>query len=157
MDFEGLERLIEIFEGSGLTEIEIEEEGRRMRVQKAPAVSPTPITHVTLPMQDAAPVEAKSPLTPSTSEEDAEDAIPEGLETIVSPMVGTFYSAAAPGEPSFVEVGDDLEVDQTVCIVEAMKLMNEVGAKIPCCVEKILVENGQPVEFGQALFAVRAL
>lgn len=152
MDFEGLERLIEIFEGSGLTEIEIEEEGRRMRLQKIQPVGPA-----TIPVQSAAPAEVKSPLTPHASDDAADDGIPEGLETIVSPMVGTFYAASAPGEPSFVEVGDQLEENQTVCIVEAMKLMNEVAAKIPCCVEKILVENGQPVEFGQALFAVRAL
>jgi acetyl-CoA carboxylase biotin carboxyl carrier protein len=72
-------------------------------------------------------------------------------------MVGTFYTAPAPGEPAFVRVGDTVEENQTVCIVEAMKLMNEVAAKESCVIEKILVENGEPVEFGQPLFAVRPL
>ena len=70
-------------------------------------------------------------------------------------MVGTFYSAPAPGEARFVQEGDQVEDGQTVCIVEAMKLMNEVGATSHCIIEKVLVENGQPVEFGQPLFAIR--
>ena len=88
------------------------------------------------------------------------DAAPEvdpagGLPTIDSPMVGTFSLAPAPGEPDFVEVGSRVEEGATVCIVEAMKLMNEVTAKTSCIIEKVLVENGEPIEFGQALFAIR--
>jgi acetyl-CoA carboxylase biotin carboxyl carrier protein len=78
-------------------------------------------------------------------------------EVITSPMVGTFYTASAPGEDPFVQEGDQVEDGQTVCIVEAMKLMNEVGAKSNCIIEKVLVENGQPVEFGQPLFTIRYL
>jgi acetyl-CoA carboxylase biotin carboxyl carrier protein len=72
-------------------------------------------------------------------------------------MVGVFYAAPAPGEPPFVQPGDTIEAGQTVCIVEAMKLMNEVGAKVPCVIEQVLVENAEPVEFGQPLFSVRPL
>ena len=147
MDFKDLEALIAIFEKSGLTEIEIEEEGRRMRLQKgAPYVSAPAALH--LPAQLTAEPHPAAP--------ESRGALPPGTVTIDSPMVGTFYLAAAPGEPPFAKEGDAIEKGQTVCIVEAMKLMNEVGAKIACTIEKVLVENGQPVEFGQPLFAVRS-
>lgn len=144
MDFKDLEALIAIFEKSGLTEIEIEEEGRRMRLQKAsPYASAPAVMHVphTPAVHDTAPVD--------------ESALPPGTISIDSPMVGTFYRSAAPGEDPFVKEGDPVEKGQTVCIVEAMKLMNEVGAKTACVIERVLVENGQPVEFGQPLFVVR--
>jgi acetyl-CoA carboxylase biotin carboxyl carrier protein len=80
-----------------------------------------------------------------------------GMVTIDSPMVGTFYSASAPGKPAFVLPGDTVEPNQTVCIVEAMKIMNEVVSKLPMIIEKVLVENGEPVEFGQPLFMGRPL
>lgn len=143
MDFKDLEALISIFEKSGLTEIEIEEEGRRMRLQKASPYAPAPASvQVPAPAPgEAAPAEA--------------DALPEGAITIDSPMVGTFYRSPAPGEDPFVKEGDAVEQGQTVCIVEAMKLMNEVGAKSACVIDKVLVEDGEPVEFGQPLFIVR--
>jgi acetyl-CoA carboxylase biotin carboxyl carrier protein len=81
----------------------------------------------------------------------------EGLATIDSPMVGTFYTAPAPGEPPFLLPGDTVEPGQTVCIVEAMKIMNEVPAKVAAIIEKVLVENGEAVEYGQPLFAIRPL
>lgn len=147
MDFKDLEALIAIFEKSGLTEIEIEEEGRRMRLQKGAPYASMPTTfHLPAPLTAA----------PQTAAPEAANALPPGTVTIDSPMVGTFYLAAAPGEPPFAKEGDAVDKGQTVCIVEAMKLMNEVGAKMACVIEKILVENGQPVEFGQPLFAVRA-
>lgn len=150
MDFENLNELIRIFESSGLSEIEIEENGRRMRLQKpSPAAVPLPalapqIAHV--------PQTAETASAPTETEEAAAD---PGVKTIESPMVGTFYSGPAPGEPSFVKIGDRVDENHTVCIVEAMKLMNEVVSKFAGVVEKVLVENGQPVEFGQALFLVR--
>jgi acetyl-CoA carboxylase biotin carboxyl carrier protein len=148
VDFKDLEALISIFEKSDLTEIEIEEEGRRMRLQKAsPVAIPAPTTvQVPTSVQPGATAAEEAP---------AEDALPDGLITIDSPMVGTFYVAPAPGEEPFVKIGDTVEEKQTVCIVEAMKLMNEVGAKVPCIIEQILVEDAEPVEFGQPLFAVR--
>lgn len=150
MDLAKIERLIRILESSSLSEIEIEEEGLRVRLQK--------------PQLIAAAIPVAAPLTGQVNAVGApelavapvgEPAEEEEIPTIDSPMVGTFYAAPAPGEPPFVQVGDRVEVDQTVCIVEAMKLMNEVGAKFPCIIEKLLVENGEPVEFGQSLFAVR--
>ena len=150
MDTSEIQELIKILEDSGLTEIEVEEEGRRIRLQKGqPFAAPQQI------VQAAAP-EAPTPAQDEATSEVAEDPA-GGMPTFDSPMVGTFYRAPAPDEDPFVKTGDKVEEDQTVCIVEAMKLMNEVGAKFSGEIEKVLVENGEPVEFGQPLFAVRVL
>lgn len=152
MDLRELQELIRLLEESTLQEIEIEEDNRRIRLNKgAPAVqhtymagaapAPTPPIQAAVSQPEAAP-----------EEESPED---DGLITINSPMIGTFYAASAPGEAHFVSVGDQVKPDQTVCIVEAMKIMNEVPAKVSGVVERLLVENGEPVEFGQPLFAVR--
>ena len=149
MDFKELQELIRILEESGLTEIEIEEEGRRIRLQKSVAFS-VPLASQAPAILGSAPAENPSPQESAEAEETL------GLNTIDAPMVGTFYAAPAPGEEPYVKAGDLIEESQTVCIVEAMKLMNEVAAKFAGIIEKVLVENGQPVEFGQPLFAIRA-
>jgi len=147
LDFKELQELIRILEASDLTELEIEEDGRRIRLHKAAPVALAPIAQVA-PASDGEASEA---------EEDAEADETLGLPTIDAPMVGTFYSAPAPGEEPYVQPGDRVEENQIVCIVEAMKLMNEVGTKAAGIIEKVLVENGQSVEFGQPLFALRDL
>ncbi len=148
MDVKELKELIEIFQDSELSELEIEEEGCSIRLQRN---TPAP-----MPMIMQAPVAAGHP-APAAPAASSEPAVEEETyaEVITSPMVGTFYSAPAPGEDPFVREGDTVEDGQTVCIVEAMKLMNEVGASGHCVIEKVLAENGQPVEFGQPLFAIR--
>lgn len=148
MDTKELEEFIRIFEASSLSEIEVEEDGRRMRLQKPQPIQPVfqPYPYMGPPLEQSGPVAV--PEAPA-AEPEPEDALP----TIDSPMVGTFYAAPAPGEEPFIKVGDAVEEGQTVCIVEAMKLMNEVGAKSGCKIAKVLVENGEPVEFGQPLFA----
>ena len=154
MDFKELKELIEIFEATELSEIEIEEDGRRMRLQKTPAGGTGNVSIVS-----SGPGFADSPAMPVSTEQPArtEPEEPKYANTIDSPMVGTFYVAPAPGEPPFVKEGDQVSEGTTVCIVEAMKLMNEVGAKANCVIEKVLIENGEPVEFGQPLFAIRNL
>ena len=152
VDFDNLKELIRIFEASGLSEIEIEEGGRRMRLQKQAAAPP-----VALPVSNPAPQIEHAPMHADTAAPGAEPPDDPDVKTIESPMVGTFYAASAPGEEPFVDVGDEVDENQTVCIVEAMKLMNEVVAKFAGIVEKVLVENGQPVEFGQPLYQVRVL
>lgn len=154
MDFKELKELIEIFEGTELSELEIEEDGRRMRLQKVPANASAPVSMM-VPTSSS----AQSPAMPHSTEQPAPTEREEVkyANTIDSPMVGTFYVASAPGEPPFVKEGDQVSEGSTVCIVEAMKLMNEVGAKTSCVIEKVLVENGEPVEFGQPLFAIRNL
>lgn len=151
MDLDKIERLIRMLESSSLIEIEIEEDGLRMRMQKAQALAPQPaaIPLIAQPVQTTVPVTA-APAAPG----EAAVAEPD-VPTIDSPMVGTFYSAPTPGDPPFVQVGDQVEDGQMVCIVEAMKLMNDVTSKLSCIIEKVLVENGEPVEFGQPLFAIR--
>lgn len=162
MDLDKLRDLIRIFEQSELSEIEIEEDGKRMRFKKpdprAYAAAPIAITAQRLEAQPQivapegsapAAVAPKAPAPPVEEE--------ERLPTIDSPMVGVFYASPAPNEPPFVRPGDTVTEHQTVCIVEAMKLMNEVAAKFSAVIVKILVENGEPVEYGQPLFTVRPL
>ena len=159
MDLEKLRELIRIFEASGLSELElVEDDGRRISLKKPTthhaASAPIPL----LAPQMGASAPAMTPHSPLAAAPDpAAEPEEEYVHTIDSPMVGTFYSAPAPGEPPFVHVGDTVEENQTVCIVEAMKLMNEVAAKESAIIERILVESGEPVEFGQPLFAVRPL
>ncbi|MCP4644596.1 MAG: acetyl-CoA carboxylase biotin carboxyl carrier protein [bacterium] len=156
MDLDKLQELIRIFERSDLSEIEVEEEGRRVRLRKPTmeTVVQQPV-HVSPVERFAAPtltVEQKAgPAMPPDEEKD------DSLATINSPMVGVFYEAPAPGEPPFVRPGDTIAVDKTLCIVEAMKLMNEVTAKFPGEIVDILVENGEPVEYDQPLFTIRPL
>jgi acetyl-CoA carboxylase biotin carboxyl carrier protein len=163
MELEKLQELIRLFESSSISELEIEEEGKRITLRKPqPAYTsmPTYITHAPAPQQPAAPVfENKSPLASQSPPEPAKAPTPEeeGLETIDSPMVGVFYAAPAPGEAPFVKPGDTIEDNQTLCVVEAMKLMNEVTAKFRALIVKVLVENGEAVEFGQPMFAVRRI
>lgn len=169
MELEKLRDLIRMLENSTLSEIEIEEEGRRIKLRK-----PAPEVVASHQVVQALPIHTEAAQqTPPRSEPTAKQETPqhesksdpekpeaaaeeeEGLVTINSPMVGVFYSAPAPGEAPFVKPGDSIDTDQTLCIVEAMKLMNEVTAKFAAVVAKCLVENGEPVEFGQPLFAVR--
>ncbi len=160
MDIERLQELIRVFENSSLWEIEIEESGRRVCLKKGqpaaigPAVQPAPYPQALAPAQQMHP-QPQAEAAPQGGA--AETAAGKGATTINSPMVGVFYSSPAPGEEPFVKPGDTVSENQTVCIVEAMKLMNEVTAKFAATIEKVLVENGEPVEYGQPLFAVRAL
>jgi len=117
------------------------------------AVLPAPLPAAVAP---SAPVPAAAPAAPSAPPP-AAAAARSDLPTITAPMVGTFYSAPAPGEPAFVDVGSRVAVGQPVCILEAMKLMNELETEFSGEVVEILVENGTPVEFGQALMRIRAV
>lgn len=155
MNFGDIQELIKIFEASGLHEIEVEQEGHRIRLSKGAAGAQAMAYY---PQMMQAPAGPPATLHAASAEEEENGSgLPAGQVTIDSPMVGTFYSSTAPGEPPFILPGDTVQQDKTICIVEAMKIMNEVAAKFPCIIEKILVENGEPVEFGQPLFAVRPL
>jgi len=143
--FRLIEEVLELMEARGLVELEMEHQGMRIRLKKAvSAPSPQVVEYVTgvpHPMGSAQPA-GKSPGE-------------EGRRVVIkSPMVGTFYRAAAPDAPAFAEVGQDLEVGQVVCIIEAMKLMNEIKSEVAGRISEILVDNGAPVEFGQPLFTV---
>ncbi|MBK6336200.1 MAG: acetyl-CoA carboxylase biotin carboxyl carrier protein [Betaproteobacteria bacterium] len=150
MDLRKLKTLIELVENSGIAELEIEEGEERVRITRAVAAAAHPVmvpAPAPAPLQTAVAAPAAAPAAPLPAAIPPE---PEG-HLVKSPMVGTFYRAASPGAKAFVEVGDTVQVGDPLCIIEAMKLMNEIESDQAGVVKEILVENGQPVEFGQPL------
>jgi len=148
MDLRKLKKLIDLVEESGISELEITEGEEKVRISRAtqPMQSPYMMpAHYAQPPALAAPAAA-----PAVAEEAA---IPEG-HVVRSPMVGTFYRAPSPGAKSFVEVGHSVDSGSTLCIIEAMKLLNEIEADQGGVIKAILVENGQPVEYGEPLFII---
>jgi acetyl-CoA carboxylase biotin carboxyl carrier protein len=152
MDLRKLKKLIDLVQESGIGEIEITEGEEKVRISRhgppGPVMMAAPsMQHVALGTGPggAAPAEA-APAAAAPAE-------PKG-HTLKSPMVGTFYRAPSPGAPSFVEVGQSVSKGQTLCIIEAMKLLNEIESDVAGTVKAILVENGQPVEYGQPLFLI---
>jgi acetyl-CoA carboxylase biotin carboxyl carrier protein len=154
MDLRKLKKLIDLVEESGITELEVTEGEEKVRIAKqAPiAYQPTYAMSPTAPM----PVQQAAPTARAASSVDLDDDLddmPEG-EVVKSPMVGTFYRSASPGSDPFVEVGSTVKVGDTLCIVEAMKLLNEIESDCAGTVKAILIENGQPVEYGEPLFII---
>ncbi|MCL2872252.1 MAG: acetyl-CoA carboxylase biotin carboxyl carrier protein [Betaproteobacteria bacterium] len=150
MDLRKLKTLIELVESSGIAELEIQEGEERVRITRASAAMAMAPTMMMAPPQAVAPM-APPPATAAAAPE--APALPSG-HTITSPMVGTFYRAAAPGAKPFVDIGSTVKEGDALCIVEAMKLMNEIEADRSGVIKAILVENGHPVEFGQPLFVI---
>jgi acetyl-CoA carboxylase biotin carboxyl carrier protein len=151
LDHEQLHRLLEALGDSDIQEFRLEGDDFRLEIRRN-----LPSQAVVAPVM-AAPVEAAAPVKPldSASPPPAATSTRSDLLEITAPMVGTFYRAPAPGEPSFVEVGTRINVGQAVCILEAMKLMNELESEVGGEVVEILVDNGTPVEFGQVLMRVK--
>lgn len=151
MNIKDIKALISLIEGTDIHELEYEWEGGRFAVRRGgPAVAPV---HVHAPAP-ALVAPAPSPAPAAIAAPKPAAAPPERGVVHKSPLVGTFYRSPSPDSPSFTEVGKRVEKGQTICIVEAMKLMNEIPAEVSGTVTKVLVENGQPVEYGQALFVV---
>ncbi len=155
MNLDQLRQILSLVREHELTELEIEQDGLRLKIRKdtVPAPihhsSPPPIAHAAPP--SAVPAIAAAPAAAdSTPPADAEIE----LAVVKSPIVGTFYRSPEPGAQPFVEVGATVKKGQVLCIIEAMKLMNEIEAKVGGRIARVLVENGQPVEYGQALFLV---
>ncbi len=150
MDLRKLKTLIELVETSGIAELEIQEGEERVRITRMPTSAPsvaasTPVFSVPAPVAASpAAVAAAPPAAPPVADG----------HVVKSPMVGTFYRSATPGAKPFVEVGDAVTEGMPLCIIEAMKLMNEIEADKAGVVKSILAENGQPVEFGQPLFVI---
>lgn len=156
LDLDELRQLVEIIDSRGFTEFEIEREGLHLRLRRElPAqivqAAPAPRAVESGSAAPAAPVSAAAPEAAATPAAAAE---PTG-HIITSPIVGTFYRASSPGAESFVNIGSPVTPDVTVCIIEAMKLMNEIQAETSGTIVNIFVENGQPVEYGQPLFEVK--
>ena len=151
-----LQRLIEILETSEINEIELGFWGRKFRVSKT--VSPTVVTSGNREVQTVTvqETEVSDPTSASKPEEDETitELVEEETVEVTAPMVGTYYSAPTPDAEVFVKVGDNVTTGQTLCIIEAMKIMNEIEAETTGSIKKILVENAQPVEFGQSLFVI---
>ncbi len=154
MDIRKIKKLIELLEESGINEIEIREGEESVRISRkmentatqyvvaqSPQMNTAPQAPVAVAANNAAPVEEKSNL-------------PEG-HVMKSPMVGTMYRAPSPTQPPFVEIGSTVKAGETLCIVEAMKMLNQIEADASGTIVAILVENGQPVEFGQPLFVIK--
>ena len=154
MDLRKLKTLIDLVQQSGIAELEITEGEERVRISRggSGAQPAAPVQVCTLPQAGPGPAMAGTPATAGAPAPSAEgEAAPEG-HVIRSPMVGTFYRSSAPGAKSFVEVGQAVKAGDTICIIEAMKLLNEIEADRDGTVKAILAENGQPVEYGEPLF-----
>jgi len=148
-----IEELIRLVEESKITELELSQGRTRIRISKNGVG--VPVTHIPAFPAAGAPLASVSRGEVEESEEaPIEDKLASNLKQIKSPMVGTVYRAPAPGSEPFIDIGQPVAVGQTVCIVEAMKLMNEIGSDFSGVVRRVLVENGQPVEYGQPLFLV---
>jgi acetyl-CoA carboxylase biotin carboxyl carrier protein len=149
MDIRKVKKLIELLEESGISELEISEGEESVRISRHPRTAMQPQMMAAMPMVAAAP---PAPATPATA---AGEHKPRNDDnTVTSPMVGTYYSASAPGAKSFVEIGTEIKVGQILCIIEAMKMMNQIESDKAGRVTAILAKNGEPVEFGQPLFII---
>lgn len=159
MDFTDIERILELVREHDLAEFELEHEGLKLRVRKASAtpvfqaapMAGMPAVH--LPLAPPLPPAAAAVPAPAAGAEPPDDEI--NLAVVKSPIVGTFYRSPEPGAASFVDVGQRVKKDQVLCIIEAMKLMNEIECDMAGEIVKRFVQSGQPVEYGQSLFAVR--
>ncbi|HIE91128.1 MAG TPA: acetyl-CoA carboxylase biotin carboxyl carrier protein [Methylophilaceae bacterium] len=142
MDLRKLKKLIDLVEGSGISELELTEGEEKVRISRATQATPQATQQVA-----AAPAPLAAP---------AAETAPAPMQghMVESPMVGTFYRSSSPETSAFVQVGDTVEVGETLCIIEAMKLLNEIESDKAGVVKKILIENGQPVEYGETLFVI---
>lgn len=155
IDLKFIERLIKALDESTVDSVEFERGGTRVRLAKTPPQSAAPVVA-------AAPVSAAAPAAPApaptetadTPSSAGEPAKSSNLIDVTSPMVGTFYRAPAPDAPSYADVGSKVSPGDTLCIIEAMKLMNELECEVSGTIAEICIENAQPVEFGQVLFRV---
>jgi acetyl-CoA carboxylase biotin carboxyl carrier protein len=162
MEFSDIERILELVRQHELAEFELEKEGLKLRVRKASA---SPLYHtgpvqsmpmVSMPAMPAMPqaaAPAAAPSAPAAASDDLGDSVE--LAVVKSPIVGTFYRSPEPGAASFVEVGQRVKKDQVLCIIEAMKLMNEITSEYDGEIVSVYVENGKPVQYGERLFAIK--
>ncbi len=153
MNLKELKELIEMLKGTDISELEIERSGVKVRLRKGGDVA----FHGALPRLEYPPSAIVAPAVPEV-ERPSHAPTPEPAKTnqikVTSPIVGTFYRASAPDKPPYVEVGDIVKKGQVLCIIEAMKLMNEIESEVSGKIVQILAENGQPVEYGQPLFII---
>ncbi|MGB2941288.1 MAG: acetyl-CoA carboxylase biotin carboxyl carrier protein [Candidatus Macondimonas sp.] len=150
MDIRKIKKLIELLEESGLNEIEIKEGEESIRLSRNATSLSAPVYSAPLPLPQPAPV-ATAEMLPAVSAAPS----PSPGQTVTAPMVGTFYRASGPGAKPFVEVGQAVKKGDTLCIIEAMKMMNPIESEVEGTVAVILLNNGEPVEYGQPLFVIQ--
>jgi acetyl-CoA carboxylase biotin carboxyl carrier protein len=166
MTIEEIKELIEIFNESGVAELELQRGENRLRLRRAGTtqefiVGAAPMVSAAVAPVSTAPPPASAPQASAPASSPAAAPTPRAPEAdsghvlVKSPIVGTYYESPAPDAPSFVRVGDTVEPGQVLCIIESMKLMNEIEAEVAGVIASKLVENGRPVEYGEALFAIR--
>jgi len=160
MNQKELRELIEFLKEQDIAEFELERGDVKVRIKRSVAVAPPPETRIVAIPTAAAPgpsvpVAGASPASSGAREAPPAPPVEDGLHTVHSPIVGTFYESPSPGAPPFVKAGDTVDVGQVLCIVEAMKLMNEIESDVAGEIVKRLVNNGQPVEYGHDLFVIR--
>jgi acetyl-CoA carboxylase biotin carboxyl carrier protein len=153
MDLRKLKTLIDLVAESDIAELEVTEGESKVRIVKSCALPQNQVVMMQPSMAHYQPAPAAAPISPAPEAAPAVAAAPTG-HIVKSPMVGTFYRSSAPGSLAFVEVGASVKQGETLCIIEAMKLLNEIDSDKGGIVTQILVENGQPVEFGQPLFVI---
>lgn len=153
MELDHIKEIIGLMKQNDLREFELENGDFKVRIKRGGAeaapVAPSVVVSAPAPVAAPVPAPAVAPAAPTPA------VPPANTKDIISPMVGTFYLSPAPDQPPFVKVGDKVEANTVVCIIEAMKVMNEIKAEIKGVVTEVLVENGKPVEFGQPLFRVQ--
>jgi acetyl-CoA carboxylase biotin carboxyl carrier protein len=149
MDIRKVKKLIELLEESGISEIEISEGEESVRISRHPQPGTVSVTTAAV----APPVQLAPANGNTAPDVPAAAPVPRGHQ-VTAPMVGTFYSGPAPGAKPFVEVGSEVKAGETLCVIEAMKMMNQIESEVAGRVVSVLVENGNPVEFGQALFVI---
>jgi len=153
MDLRKLKKLIDLVQESGIAELEITEGEEKVKIVKGGGgISVVPVAAAAAPMPAPAPEPGTATAPASSASAPAEPAGGQEGHVVKAPMVGTFYRSPSPDAKAFVEVGQPVKAGETICIIEAMKLMNEIEADAAGVVKAILVENGQPVEYGQPLF-----
>jgi len=149
MELEQIKAIVAMMKDNDLSEFSMEQDGLKIRIKRGPeefqqtVTTPTPAP--AQPVAAPVPVQAPAPVAP-----------PADINHITSPMVGTFYLSPSPDAPPYVEVGQEVDAETVVCIIEAMKVMNEIKAEVKGVITEVVAENAKPVEFGQKLFAVRA-
>jgi len=151
IDYKEISKLIDLLEKRNLADFELELEGFKIKIsreQRKPEIKELTVVPNSVPPEKENKREEKSELTQEKSEHD-------NIYFITSPMVGTFYRAPDPSSPPFIEIGEEVKKNQTLCIIEAMKLMNEIESDVEGKVKDILVKNGNPVEYGQKLFSIK--
>ncbi len=154
MELEQIKAIIGMMKDNDLSEFSMEQDGLKIRIKRGPEGFQQSVTLPPAPSPSAAgavtaPAPAPAPVAPASAP------VATDAKHIVSPMVGTFYRAPSPDAPTYVEVGQEVDPETVVCIIEAMKVMNEIKAEVKGVVTEVLAENAKPVEFGQKLFAVR--